>query len=285
MRFAAFSSAPIASSRNDLIKGARIWPSSTCSRSPVETLRSAWQLDRRCAPCPLTQSKNAVPAASNWRAVHRRSRRQNSLLFAHFERPDLKKAETYLRDFGLVPVAKTGTELFLRGTGSHPYIYRVTLGQKARFLGFGLSVPRAEDLERLSRAFGARIEQADGPGGGSVVHLRDPEGIAVDVLHCFAPSAPLPVRAAIPHNAPNQIVRINDTQRPKLEPPQVTKLGHLVLEAVSFDTSARWYMDSLGFIPSDVMCLPDGTPVGAFMRLDRGEEPTDHHTLFVAPGA
>jgi hypothetical protein len=46
-----------------------------------------------------------------------------------------------------------------------------------------------------------------------------------------------------------------------------------VLETPNFDTSACWYMDTLGFIPSDVMCLPDGTPVGAFMRLDRGHEP------------
>ena len=79
-------------------------------------------------------------------------------------------------------------------------------------------------------------------------------------------------------------MRVNDTQRPALEPPQVTKLGHLVLETPDFDRSVRWHMDTLGFIPSDVMCLPDGTPVGAFMRLDRGDEPTDHHTLFVALG-
>ena len=46
----------------------------------------------------------------------------------------------------------------------------------------------------------------------------------------------------------------------------------------------RWYIDTFGFIPSDVMCLPDGTPVGSFMRLDRGKEPTDHHTIFVAMG-
>ena len=46
----------------------------------------------------------------------------DALLFAHFERPDLKKAESYLRDFGLVLAARTGTELFMRGTGSHPYI-------------------------------------------------------------------------------------------------------------------------------------------------------------------
>ena len=64
----------------------------------------------------------------------------------------------------------------------------------------------------------------------------------------------------------------------------MTKLGHLVLETPDFDRSARWYMDMLGFIPSDVMCLADGTPVGSFMRLDRGDEPSDHHTLFVATG-
>ncbi len=57
-----------------------------------------------------------------------------------------------------------------------------------------------------------------------------------------------------------------------------------MLEAPDFDVSVRWYMDTLGFIPSDVMCLPDGALVGSFMRLDRGDEPTDHHTLFVAMG-
>src|SRR5271169_652934 len=208
----------------------------------------------------------------------------NALLFAQFERPDLKRAEDYLRDFGLRPVARTEKRLFMRGTGPHPHIYRVTLGPTARFLGLGLSVPEPKDLERLSRVFGARIEPADGPGGGSVVHLRDPEGIAVDGLHGFEPCALLPVRPPIAHNAPYRLVRINDTQWPKLEPPQVTKLGYLVLEAVDFATSVRWYIDTVGFIPSDVMCLPDGTPVGAFMRLDRGKEPTDHHTLFVATG-
>jgi catechol 2,3-dioxygenase-like lactoylglutathione lyase family enzyme len=208
----------------------------------------------------------------------------NDLLFVHFERPDLESAEQYLRDFGLMVVSKTANEMFLRGTGSRPYVYRVTRGPRARFIGLGLSVPNADDLQKLSSTFRRPIEAAVGPGGGSVVRLIDPEGVEVDVLHDIGLSEPLPTRRAIPHNAPSQIVRVNDTQRPALEPPQVTKLGHLVLETPDFDKSVRWYMDTLGFIPSDVMCLPDGTPVGAFMRLDRGGEPTDHHTLFVALG-
>ena len=200
-------------------------------------------------------------------------------MFVHFERPDLGKAEQYLRDFGLVVISKSQDELALRGTGPRPYVYRVTRGPKARFVGLGLAVASAKDLETLSKRSGRPIERSNGLGGGSVVCLRDPEGIEVDVLHGYAPSEPLPTRPAIPHNAPSQIVRVNDTQRPALEPPQVTKLGHLVIETPDFEKSARWYMDTLGFIPSDVMCLPDGTPVGAFMRLDRGDEPTDFFAL------
>ena len=206
----------------------------------------------------------------------------DDLLFVHFERPDLKHAEQYLCDFGLIVVSKSNNELYLRGTGPRPYVYRVTLGPKARFVGLGLSVASLEDLHKLSKALDRPIEASGGPGGGSIVRLRDPEGVEVDVLYGVAPSEPLPTRSAILHNAPSQIIRVNDTQRPALEPPQVTKVGHLVLETPDFDGSVRWYMDMLGFIPSDVMCLPDGTPVGAFMRLDRGDEPSDHHTLFVA---
>ena len=208
----------------------------------------------------------------------------NALLYAHFERPDLNRARDYLVDFGLLVVSQGEDELFLRGTGSTPYIYRVTRGDAARFIGLGLSVPSADDLKALAKASRRSVEAADGPGGGFVVRLVDPLGVAVSVHHGFAAVAPEPVRAPIPYNAPNQTVRVNDTQRPALAPPQVTKLGHLVLETPDFDRSARWYMDMLGFIPSDVMCLPDGTPIGSFMRLDRGDEPTDHHTLFVATG-
>jgi catechol 2,3-dioxygenase-like lactoylglutathione lyase family enzyme len=208
----------------------------------------------------------------------------DKLLFVHFERPDLGQAERYLRDFGLVVASKNETDLFLRGTQSQPYIYWVTRGPQSRFLGLGFSVPDAQDLQKLARAFGRPIEQSSAPGGGSVVRLEDPQRVSVQVLHGFTPNEPLPARRAISYNAPNQIVRVNETQRPALEPPQVTKLGHLVIETPDFDRSARWYMDTLGFIPSDVMCLPDGTPVGAFMRLDRGDAPADHHTLFVATG-
>ena len=76
----------------------------------------------------------------------------NALLYAHFERPDLNRARDYLVDFGLLVVSQGEDELFLRGTGSTPYIYRVSRGDAARFIGLGLSVPSADDLKALAKA-------------------------------------------------------------------------------------------------------------------------------------
>ena len=114
----------------------------------------------------------------------------NELLFVHFERPDIGKAERYLLDFGMTVLAKSERELFMRGIGSQPYIYRVSLGPEARFVGLGLSVTTKEDLQKLSKVSGCPVVPANTPGGGSVVHLRDPEGVAVDVLHGFVPNKP-----------------------------------------------------------------------------------------------
>ena len=52
----------------------------------------------------------------------------NALFYAHFERPDLNRARDYLVDFGLTVATQSEDELFLRGTGTAPYIYRVSRG-------------------------------------------------------------------------------------------------------------------------------------------------------------
>src|SRR5208337_4636731 len=105
----------------------------------------------------------------------------DALLYAHFERPDLNRARDYLVDFGLLVVSQSDDELFLRGAGSTPYIYRVSRGAATRFVGFGLSVPSADGLKALAKTVSRPVEQADGPGGGAVVRLVDPLGVAVSV--------------------------------------------------------------------------------------------------------
>ena len=116
----------------------------------------------------------------------------DELVFIHFERPDLDRAERYLRDFGLIVASRNSDSLFLRGTGTLPFFYRLTRGPHPRFRGLGVSVPAQEDLEKLSKAFGRPVEKSDAPGGGSVVRLHDPEGVAVDV--CTALRAANPCR-------------------------------------------------------------------------------------------
>ena len=148
-------------------------------------------------------------------------------------------------------------------------------------------MPERDSLLALAEHSGGTIAPFTGPGGGEVLRLRDPDDVPVNVLHGQAKVPSLPSRGIIVHNAPAQMVRVNDAQRPPLAPPDVRKLGHLVLTSPNFPRKVQWYMSMFGFIPSDVLCLPDGAPAGAFLRLDRGATPTDHHTLFVVigPGA
>ena len=76
--------------------------------------------------------------------------------------------------------------------------------------------------------------------------------------------------------------RTNLVKRVAAGPAHVKRLGHAVLNVTDFRVSERWYKDRFGFITSDEIEVP-GLPdsMGAFMRCDRGEEPTDHHSMFL----
>lgn len=211
--------------------------------------------------------------------------RASGLAYLHVGRPDLAKAAAFLTDFGLVQTAASSECLYFRGTGAQPFIYKVTRTRKSCFIGFGLSVDDPAGLAALAAKFAVEIKQNTDPGGGAMLSLADPDGHRIDILHRQTEANTLPARAPILHNAPGAAIRVNATQRPPLAPPDISKFGHLVLSTPHFARNARWYMESFGFIPSDVLCLPDGTPAGAFLRLDRGAAPADHHTLFVALGA
>lgn len=202
-----------------------------------------------------------------------------------FERPDLELAERFLIDFGLRSARRDADTLYLRGTGPAPYCYRVHRAEHARFLGFGLSLASWGDLERIARVPGASvIEPLDGPGGGERVRLTDPSGFLVEAIHGQQPVSSIAHRAALPLNLVDVAHRINDTQRPPVAPPEVIKLGHVVLEVADYQATCAWYTRHFGFIPSDVQVLPDGSPAVTFLRLNLGDTPADHHTLAIAQG-
>jgi hypothetical protein len=209
----------------------------------------------------------------------------SALAYLMFDRPDLAKAEHFLNDFGLRTVSRGEALLLLRGTAASHFCCVVRKASKSRFVGFGLQVDNRADLDALAKLPGASdVERSRLPGGGYVVRLTDPSGFRVDAIWGQAPAATLSHRPPLPFNSVDAAVRINGTQRPPEHAPEIIRLGHIVLELADYQETCAWYAQHFGFIPSDVQVLPDGSPVVAFMRLDLGDKPADHHTLALAQG-
>jgi catechol 2,3-dioxygenase-like lactoylglutathione lyase family enzyme len=211
--------------------------------------------------------------------------RASALAYLVFERPNLHRAEDFLSDFGLLLVSRTRDVLYMRATAPSPFCCRVHRAPKARFVGAGFLVGTRAELERLAAIEGASpIERSEHPGGGERVTLRDPSGFTIEVVHGQAPAEEIAAREPLALNVGRDRTRINRGQRPPAEPPEVIRLGHAVIEVADFQATCGWYTQHLGFIPTDVQVLPDGSPAVAFMRLDLGDTPADHHTLAIAQG-
>lgn len=207
------------------------------------------------------------------------------LAYLMWEKPNLDRAAAFMTDFGLQTVQHSSPDLYMRGTGSAPWFYHARTGRQSKYLGAGFIVDDIEDLKKMAKQTDSPIEQIDAPGGGSRLRLEDPDGFQVDLIADRTPSNELDCpRVSQPINTPWEKKRINRTQRPALQATPVVKLGHVVIQVSNFSVSQQWYMQHLGLIPTDVLCLEDGTPTLAFNRTDRGSEPSDHHTLVIAQG-
>ncbi|MEU9573416.1 VOC family protein [Streptomyces massasporeus] len=204
------------------------------------------------------------------------------LAWLEFEKPDLDRAEVFARDFGFGIAARTESELWLRGTFPGSPCMVIRRGRSSRFIGPAFRAAERADLDRLARATGCDVRDADVPGGGKVVGLLDPSGFPVRVVHCGEQLSPLPEQQSLLLNFGTARRRTNATQRPPREPSRIQRLGHLVLETRVFARALDWYLDTLGMIVSDFLFL-DGQrergPVMAFIRCDLGSVPADHHTL------
>ncbi len=216
----------------------------------------------------------------------------DSLAYILFAKTDLQLQRTFLQDFGMVEALAADNALYMRGLGASPYIYAAyslnnlpsdvgqPVDEKHGFVGIGLTMSSYEELTLLSDTTGVAITNVDGPGGGRRVRLRDPDGFIVDAVWG---------RESVPRlatdltdtelNTPDKKNRINRGVRPPLAPSPIEKLGHCVLSVSNFNKSFEWYVSHFGFIPTDVQCLEDGTPVLSFNRFNRGPEPADHHAL------
>ena len=200
--------------------------------------------------------------------------------YVRFDAPDLAEMRAFLEDFGMVVTEATPTRLVARGAGASPVAHVTELGD-AGFAGVAFRAESVADLDRLAAAEGAAIEALDLPGAGSVVTLADPDGHRVDVVAEQAPADPLPLAKAQAWNRSDARERLRTTKRIGPGAATVVRLGHVVLNVSDFRASERWYKERLGLITSDEIQLSPEFTIGAFLRCDRGEAPTDHHTLFL----
>ncbi|GGV70493.1 putative 2,3-dihydroxybiphenyl-1,2-dioxygenase or glyoxalase/bleomycin resistance protein [Streptomyces pilosus] len=205
-----------------------------------------------------------------------------ALAWLEFEKPDLDRAEVFALDFGFQIAARTESALWLRGSFAGTPCMVIRHGRTSRFIGPVFRAAERADLDRLARATGSAVRDADVPGGGKVVALLDPSGFPVRVVHCAEQLPALPEQRPLLLNFGTQHRRTNVTQRPPREPSRIQRLGHVVLETRVFSRALDWYLDTLGMIVSDFLFL-DGQrgsgPTMAFIRCDLGSVPADHHTL------
>jgi len=197
-----------------------------------------------------------------------------------FAAPDLGAMKTFLREFGLIEVPSSDGVLYVRGTGAQPFVHATSLGEPA-FKALGLRAQSVADLEMLAARDGVSVERLSAPGGGFVVTLTDPDGYRIEVVAGQTGAGPISLPGQPTRNDARAKARVRAATRLAEGPAHVVRLGHAVLEVKDFRASEAWYKDRFGFITSDEIEVAPGMALGAFLRCDRGETPTDHHTLFL----
>ena len=201
--------------------------------------------------------------------------------YVRFQAPDLAEMRAFLEEFGLVLVEASETRLLARGGGPAPIVHVTERGAPG-FFGLGLQAATVADLEVLALQEAIATEPLDLPGGGRRLALSDPDGHRIEVVAGQASAQPLAPPAAEAWNSAHGRSRVRRTKRVGAGPAHVVRLGHVVLNVSDFRASERWYKERFGFITSDEIQVSPEFTLGAFLRCDRGETPTDHHTLFLA---
>ena len=206
------------------------------------------------------------------------------IAFVRFRAPDLGETQAFLEEFGLSCLGQDG-KIYGRGTDGSPFLHVTELGEPG-FAGLGFRAQSRAELEKLGAHDGMQVTAADAPGGGFRISLRDPDGVAIDVVaeQTWAPANARSPDALI--NSASERRRFREPVRFASGPSRVYRLGHAVMNVTDFARSEAWYKERFGLLTSDQIEIEPGTPLGAFLRCDRGDAPTDHHTLFLlqAPG-
>ena len=199
-----------------------------------------------------------------------------------FLAPDLNQMEAFLNDFGL-RTSRVDQRLYARGLGPAPYLHTTELGEPG-LAAIGFRASSVDDVEALGKAERVPPQQVERPGGGVMVTLVDPDGFLIEVIAGQQFDDGFPFPESVAWNSARRKGRLRDVRRTGEGASRVVRLGHCVLSVSNFRRAEAWYKERFGFITSDEIAASDDVSVGAFMRCDRGDIPTDHHSLFLVEG-
>ncbi len=205
---------------------------------------------------------------------------QDILYVAH-RVPDLDRMEQFLTDFGMVKAERRDDRLFMRGSGTRPFIHMTEKGDPG-FVACGFAAASMADLEAVAGKNGASgIEDIDAPGGGKRVRMIGPDGFRIDLCFGQGAASELPIREPLVLNYARDKNRFGGLQRPAKEPARVNKIGHCVWKVSDADKAIDWFCKNLGMLVSDRLYAPDNDKqsIGVFIRFDRGPAWTDHHSI------
>jgi catechol 2,3-dioxygenase-like lactoylglutathione lyase family enzyme len=205
--------------------------------------------------------------------------------YVRFRAPNLAVMRKFLLDFGMIEVPEIEASipkggLAMRGHGAEPVVHLCEPGPAA-FLAVGVRMPSIAALQALAEHDGLALEPFAGPGGGAMVRLTDPDGFVVEAVAGQATAVPIPIPPLTPWNHGGGYPRRSKPRRVRRGPSHVQRLGHVVLGVTDFRRSEAWYKARFGLVTSDEIQVAPGAAIGAFMRCDRGDQPCDHHTLFL----
>jgi catechol 2,3-dioxygenase-like lactoylglutathione lyase family enzyme len=213
--------------------------------------------------------------------------RITDIAYVIYRHRELHRVEQFLLDFGLVRAGEAGSTRLFRGSAGAPFCYilqQAAVDEQPGFVGLGVLV---DDQTELAKAAAHRsalggIEAV--MGGAQRVSLHDPSGFRIDLLHGMLAAEQLPHSHPFLINHTCNKPRRAETQRTAHAPAVVYRLGHVALLVEDVATSLEWYRDALGMLLSDALYEDRGGErilTGAFLRCDRGNEWTDHHTVAI----
>ncbi|PKA15597.1 VOC family protein [Leptospira haakeii] len=208
------------------------------------------------------------------------------IAYIRLGRENLESASEYYQDFGLDIVEKKEDRILFRGNSSDLPCWSLEKADRDFLIGLGIYLHSSEDFERLKTIPGAEFLQNGRINSIPCVTLFDPSGLPVDVMYVPEEKNKNPIDPTEElWNYPGESRRANLPRPCESRPSKINRLGHAVFLKQEFLKNASWYCDTFGMIPSDIQILPESKePVIVFLRFDRGEILSDHHSIVIASG-